>query len=118
MVVRELELGAIRVHILYHAARAAIFGSWMVEELRRHGYTVSYGTLYPILHRLEEEGMLARAERVEGGHVRKYYTATARGREELARAERLIAELYREVVAGESRDPGNPGDPDAAGDSV
>ncbi len=113
MVWRDLELGAIRVHILHHAARAAIFGSWMVEELRRHGYVVSYGTLYPILHRLEGEGLLARAERVEGGRVRKYYTATARGREELARAERLIVELYREAVAGESRDPGDPGDPDA-----
>jgi len=105
MALRELELAAIRVHVLHHAARAAVYGSWMVEELHRHGYALSYGTLYPLLHRLEEDGLLAREERVEGGRVRKYYMATPRGREELARAERLIAELYREVVGGESRDP-------------
>ena len=100
MVLRDLELGAIRVHILHHAAEAPFFGSWMVDELARHGYALSYGTLYPILHRLEEDGLLTREERTEGGRVRKYYTATARGRDDLARARRLVAELYSEVVDG------------------
>ncbi len=103
MVLRDLELGVIRVHILHHAAEAPFFGSWMVDELARHGYTLSYGTLYPILHRLEEDGLLTREERTEGGRVRKYYTATARGREDLARARLLVAELYREVEAGADR---------------
>ncbi|QYJ15740.1 Transcriptional regulator [Rubrobacter xylanophilus DSM 9941] len=97
---RDLELGAIRVHILYHAARGPVYGSWMVRELERHGYRLSYGTLYPTLHRMEREGLLVREERVEGGRVRKYYTATERGLEELERARRILRELHREVVEG------------------
>jgi DNA-binding PadR family transcriptional regulator len=102
---RDLELGAIRVHILHHASRAAIYGSWMLEELERHGYEMSYGTLYPALHRMEEDGLLVREDRVEGGRVRKYYTATAKGLEELAEAQHMIRELYREVVEGIGPDP-------------
>lgn len=102
---RDLELGAIRVHILHHASQAAIYGSWMLQELERHGYKLSYGTLYPALHRMEEEGLLVREDRVEGGKVRKYYTATEKGLEELAEAQRMVRELYQEVVEGEGPDP-------------
>jgi DNA-binding PadR family transcriptional regulator len=111
---RELELGAIRAHILHHAAQAPFYGMWMVQELARHGYTLSYGTLYPTLHRLEEEGLLRREERVEGGRVRKYYSATAAGRAALARARHLVEELYREVVAGEPSEHDAPPPGDAA----
>src|SRR5664280_36073 len=97
---RELELGAIRVHVLHHAAEAPVYGTWMVDELARHGYALSYGTLCPMLHRLEAEGLLRRDERVEGGRVRKYYAATSQGFAALAQARRLVDELYREVVAG------------------
>lgn len=89
-----------RAHILYHASRRPVYGSWMVEELGRHGYDLSYGTLYPALHRMEEDGLLAREARIEGGRVRKYYTATERGLRELERARALIRELHREVVEG------------------
>src|SRR5215208_4036025 len=105
MVFRDLELGAIRVHILHHSSRAGIYGSWMLEELRRHGYELSYGVLYPALHRMEEDGLLLREDRVEARRVRKYYTATEKGREELAEAQRMIQELYREVVEGVGPDP-------------
>lgn len=102
---RDLELGAIRLHILYHASRAPVYGSWMYRELGRHGYRVSYGTLYPALHRMEEEGLLAREDRLEEGRVLKYYTATRRGLDELERARRLVRELHREVVEGVGPDP-------------
>ena len=98
---RDLELGAIRLHILHHATQEPIYGAWMVEELARHGYTLSYGTLYPTLHRMEEEGLLVREDRLVGSRVRKYYTATEQGRRELARALHMVTELYREVVEGE-----------------
>ena len=77
----------------------------MAEELRRHEYSVSYGTLYPALHRREEEGLLSREDRLEGGRVRKYYAATEEGLEELERARRIIRELYGEVVEGGGPDP-------------
>jgi PadR family transcriptional regulator, regulatory protein PadR len=105
LALRDLELGAIRIHILYHASRAPIYGSWMAEELERHGYKVSYGVLYPALHRMEEDGLLIREDRVEGGRVRKYYTAAEKGLTELAEAQRMIRELYREVVEGVGPDP-------------
>ena len=106
MVFRGLELGAIRAHILHHAARAPVYGSWMLSELERHGSSLSYGTLYPALHKMEEEGLLAREERVEGGKVRKYYTATEKGLRELAEVQHTIRELYLEVVEGKGPDPG------------
>jgi PadR family transcriptional regulator PadR len=98
LVFRDLELGAIRAHILHHAARSPVYGSWMLSELERHGYSLSYGTLYPALHKMEEEGLLAREERVEGGKMRKYYAATEKGIQELGRIKGMIRELYREVV--------------------
>jgi DNA-binding PadR family transcriptional regulator len=105
-VFRELELGAMRAHILHHASRAPVYGSWMLSELGRHGYDLSYGTLYPALHKMEEEGLLEREDRVEDGRVRKYYAATEKGLGELERVRRVIRELHGEVVGGEGPDPG------------
>ena len=105
MALRDLELGAIRAHIMYHASRAPIYGVWMAQELKRHGYKVSYGVLYPTLHRMEEDELLVREDRVEEGRVRKYYTATEKGLAELAEAQRMIRELYREVLQGVDPDP-------------
>jgi PadR family transcriptional regulator PadR len=104
-VFRELELGAMRAHILHHASRAPVYGSWMLSELKRHGYDLSYGTLYPALHKMEDEGLLSRENRVEDGRVRKYYEATKKGERELERVKGMIRELYREVVGGEGPDP-------------
>ncbi len=94
-----------RAHILHHASRAPVYGSWMLEELKRHGYDLSYGTLYPALHKMEEEGLLFREDQVEGGRVRKYYEATDKGERELERVKSIIRELYCEVVGGEGPDP-------------
>lgn len=105
MIFRDLELGAIRAHILHHATRAPIYGSWMLAELESHGYSLSYGTLYPALHKMEGGGLLEREDRVEEGKVRKYYTATDKGLEELERVKGMIRELHREVVEGIGPDP-------------
>jgi PadR family transcriptional regulator PadR len=53
---RDLYSGLIRLHVLHHAAEEPIFGLGMLEELARHGYRISPGTLYPILHGLEKKG--------------------------------------------------------------
>lgn len=102
---REFELGAMRLHILHHASRAPVYGAWMLGELERHGYRLSYGTLYPALHKMERDGLLKRDDRSEGGRVRKYYTATEAGLAELQRARVMIRELYEEVVEGGGPDP-------------
>ena len=99
--IRDFFLGFIKIHILYHAAQEPIYGLSMIEELRRHGYDLSPGTLYPILHGLERAGYLSREDRVVGGKVRKYYAITAEGRRALAEAQAKIAELVGEVVEGQ-----------------
>ena len=102
---RDLTLAVIRLHILYHAARAPIYGAWMAEELARHGHRLSFGTLYPALHKMETEGLLAREDRLEGGHVRKYYTATPAGLAALAEARRVLGELHLELDEDVGPDP-------------
>lgn len=99
---RDFFLGFVRVHILHHAAEESIYGLAMIEELERHGYQLSPGTLYPILHRMEKKGYLVREDRVVEGHVRKYYTATPEGRRTLAEVRGKIAELVDEVLRDET----------------
>ena len=97
---RELYSGLIRLHVLYHASREPIFGLGMVEELARHGYRISPGTLYPLLHALEEKGYLRSTERRNGKSLRKVYRATALGRKALDRATVKVRELLPELVEG------------------
>jgi len=101
MLDREFFLGFIKVHILYHASKEPIFGVEIAEELKRHGYYLSPGTLYPTLHRLEKEGYLERSSRVVEGKVRKYYTITKQGLAVLQEARRKIRELVNEVLEEE-----------------
>lgn len=95
---RDLFLGFVKVHILHHAAREPVYGLWLIEELARHGYELSPGTLYPTLHGLEREGFLSSERRVVGGRLRRYYTATPAGRAALTEARARIAELVAEVL--------------------
>lgn len=98
---RDFFLGFVRIHILHHAAEEPVYGLWLIEELKRHGYELSPGTLYPILHSLEDSGYLVVEERLVVGKVRKYYSITDDGRDMLARARRQIRELTGEVLDSE-----------------
>ncbi len=95
---KDFFLGFVKIHILYHASREAIYGVKILEELGRHGYRLSPGTLYPTLHRLTKEGYLESSSKVVGGKVRKYYTITERGLMALDEARGKIAELVNEVL--------------------
>ena len=95
---RDFFLGFIKVHILHHAAEEPVYGLAMIEELQRHGYLLSPGTLYPVLHGLEAAGYLTREDRTVDGKVRKYYSITEPGRAALAEARGLIRELVNEVL--------------------
>ena len=98
MLDREFFLGFIKIHILYHALKGPIFGAEMAQELGRHGYSISPGTLYPTLHRMEREGFLESSSKVVGGKVRKYYQATEKGRQVLESSRHKIRELVDEVL--------------------
>jgi DNA-binding PadR family transcriptional regulator len=90
--------GFVRLHILYHAVREPIFGVEMMEELRRHGYSVGPGTLYPLLHHLEHVGYLTAHTEIIGGKQRKYYRATPEGVKALDDAKSKLRELVKEVL--------------------
>jgi PadR family transcriptional regulator PadR len=98
---RDFFLGFIKIHVLHHAAHEPIYGVAMIAELKRHGYDLSPGTLYPLLHSLEEQGYLTRQDRVVEGRVRKYYVITDEGNAALLDAKQKIAELVHEVLEEE-----------------
>src|SRR5271166_650388 len=99
-ITRHFFNGFIRLHILHHAAHDPVYGAEIAEELVRHGYRLSQGTLYPTLHLLEGLGYLASRTEVVAGKRRRYYRATAAGRKVLKAARDKLLELVAEVVEG------------------
>lgn len=97
---KELYGGLIRLHILHHAAEAPIFGLGIIEELRRHGYEMSAGTLYPMLHGLEKRGYLSSRQERTGRRGRRVYEITEYGRTALADARAKVRELFGELIEG------------------
>ena len=96
--VRRFFLGFINLHILYHAQQEPIYGKEFKEELERHGYDISFGTLYPIFHSLEKDGYLQIEKKNIKGKIRKYYSITEQGQEvfnySVERARELFNELF------------------------
>lgn len=95
---RDIELAFIRIHILHHAVEHPIYGLWMRDELAEHGYDISVGTLYPILHQLEEHGYLTSKEQRDAGRRRRYYTATPQGCALLEQVRAKLRELTDETL--------------------
>jgi PadR family transcriptional regulator, regulatory protein PadR len=94
---KDLYSGLIRLHILHHAVKEPIFGLWMVDELARHGYKMSTGTLYPLLHGLERKGYLRSHVTRDGRTSRRIYQATPLGKRALKAAMGKVRELFGEL---------------------
>lgn len=100
-IIREILLGFWKVHILHHAGEAPIHGLWAIHELRRHGYEISPGTLYPLLNRMHRLGWLTcKIEPGGGRRARKDYRLTPEGGKVLRVIQQQLKELHREVVVG------------------
>ena len=99
---RDFFLGFVKVHVLHHASKGPIYGVWFLDELARHGYHLSPGTLYPLLHALEATGHLEREDRVVAGKVRKYYRATMAGMTALAEARTKMRALVQDLFEDEA----------------
>jgi len=95
--IRKIFLAFIEIHILYHAKKEPIYGSWMIEELKNHGYDISAGTLYPIFHKLEKNNLIESKKVLIEGKIRKYYSATELGNKTLKEAIEKINELNNEI---------------------
>ena len=98
---QDLYGGLIRLHILHHASKAPVFGLWFIEELGRHGYRLSPGTLYPLLHSLERKGYLRSISERSGKTLRRVYQATPLGRKALLNARQKVSELFGELLQDE-----------------
>lgn len=96
-ILRKLFLGFIQIHILYHAKKEAIYGTWMMKELEEHGYKVSPSTLYPLLNRMEKEGLLSKTEKNVDGRIIKLYTITELGDEVLIESTEKAGQLFHEI---------------------
>lgn len=95
---QELLSGLVRLHILHHAAQGKLYGQWLIEELARHGYRLSPGTLYPMLHAMEKKGYLASRVERSGRSARRVYRATRLGRQALKEAKLKVRELFSEIM--------------------
>ncbi len=89
--------GLIRLHILHHAVHKPFYGLWMIEELEEHGYRIGPGTLYPMLHSLEEKGYVTSYEEKSGNTIRKFYKATSLGKKTLSEAKKKVGEHHDEL---------------------
>ena len=101
--------GFIRMHVLHHAAEGSLYGNWMIEELRHHGYNISAGTLYPMLRTMEKDGWIkGRAD--QSRPRRRLYRITPKGRIALKEARARLQELFREAgaPAGHDKSPRTP----------
>jgi PadR family transcriptional regulator PadR len=97
--IREILLSFWKIHLLHHAAEGPIYGQWAIGELRRHGYDISPGTLYPLLRRLERHGWLKCVGDSEAAkHARHSYILTEEGKKVLDQICQQLKELYREVI--------------------
>ena len=95
---QDLLAGFVRLHILHHAANEDVYGQWMIEELAHHGYRMSPGTLYPMLHTMEKRGYLVSRRERMGRTFRRVYRATPLGCEAFELAEEKLRELFKEVI--------------------
>ena len=96
-VLRDAFRGFMRIHVLHHAAKEPIYGL-MIAELKRHGYAIGPGTLYPLLHSLEGARLLRSSVKLVAGKRRRYYRTTQSGDTLLVKLRAQISELVREVV--------------------
>ncbi len=98
---RDLIGGFVRLHVLHLANSGPIFGIGVIEKLSFHGYVLSPGTLYPILHGLERDGFLRSRIDVVGKKRRRVYEITAAGQKTMILSKARLWELFKEVFEGD-----------------
>ena len=111
----ELKRGILQIAVL-SLLREARYGYQLGRMLADRGLSVEEGTLYPILRRMEEQGLLEARWVTEQARPRKYYRTTPDGEESL----RAILEVWERVNGGlreilEGAPPGEAGSRDGEG---
>ena len=76
---QELRRGLIMLAVLSQLGKQQ-YGYALLKLLADKGLAVDQGTLYPLLRRLEGQGLLQSAWNVEGGRPRRYYVISREGK--------------------------------------
>lgn len=98
--IKHFLLGFLPIRILHDAAGEPFYGLGLIEDLGRRGVKLSPGTVYPVLHAMEKEGLLRTSKSVVGGKVRRYYETTPKGRRALAQSLAKVKTLAGGVLDG------------------
>lgn len=80
---KVLMSGSLTMLLLRLLDEKDMYGYEMIDTLRKKScnvFELKAGTLYPLLHGLEEKGLLTAYEQEYGGKTRKYYSITKEGR--------------------------------------
>jgi len=75
---QELRRGVLVLATLSQLDQAK-YGYALIDELSKRGLEIDQGTLYPLLRRLEEQGLLESEWNVEGSRPRRYYQISSMG---------------------------------------
>jgi PadR family transcriptional regulator PadR len=97
MVDREFLRGFTKLYALWRGSKKDAYGMAILKEMRKVGFELSPGTLYPTLAKLEREGDIAWRRQVVAGRVRKAYRLTAKGKKELEEVKERLRVLVRLV---------------------
>jgi PadR family transcriptional regulator PadR len=73
--------------------KEARYGYALIDQLAKQGLEIEQGTLYPLLRRLEEQGLLQSEWNVEGSRPRRYYVISPMGAELL----QALADEWRQL---------------------
>ena len=98
---KTLISGSTTLLLLKLLSEKDMYGYEMIETLRSRSQNVfelKAGTLYPLLHQLEEKAFLTSYEQGASGKVRKYYRITKEGRKQLTRKESEWKEYSNAVM--------------------
>lgn len=99
MVDREFLRGFTKLYALWRGSKKDAYGMAILKEMRKVGFELSPGTLYPTLAKLEREGDIMWRRQVVAGRVRKTYRLTAKGKKELEEVKERLRVLVRLVFA-------------------
>ena len=92
--VLELRRGILVLATLSRLEKAQ-YGYSLMQELGSYGLDIEQGTLYPLLRRLEDQGLLLSEWNVEGSRPRRYYQLSPAGVEVL----QSLSQEWMELVA-------------------
>lgn len=94
----QMRKGVLEYCILCVLSRKEAYASVILEELKAANMIVVEGTLYPLLIREKNQGLLSyRWEESTQGPPRKYYVITEKGREQLAEMDAAWEEMVQSI---------------------